>query len=82
MAKLRTITVGELMQQLTDYDPSQPVIFAADYGDRSHTEQALPIKGRLEEVTVRESGYSDSGFAINDDDYDADEDYEPFVVIR
>lgn len=47
------------------------MVCTADYGDRSHTMQALRIYGDFEEVRIRESRYSESGFAIETlGDYD------------
>jgi len=84
---LKTITKRELIDLLEDDDAPDDalVIFATDYGDRGHTEQALGIRGEVEEVIVTESAYSNSGFAISDnpDDEDALGDDEPkFIVIR
>lgn len=82
---LRTLTVRELIDLLSNEDENALVITSADYGDRSHTAQALPLRGHLETVTIRESGYSNSGFAIDDeDDLDAsnDEDGDTYLVIR
>jgi hypothetical protein len=81
---LRTITVGDLIDLLKNEDENALVIFGADYGDRSHTEQALPLKGECETVNVKETGYSNSGFAIVDeDDSDfEDGDRDTYLVIR
>jgi hypothetical protein len=80
MENFKTITVGELMQLLSDYDPETQVIFATNYGDRARTQQAHAIRGEAEEVTLHESGYSDSGFAIDEDDSDSSD--ETFLRIR
>lgn len=86
MRSLRTITVAELTELLQDQEPTAKVVFAADYGDHCHTMQALPLRGDIEEVTVAESGYSTSGFAIVDEDEDDDhrdsDSDETFLVIR
>jgi hypothetical protein len=82
--QLKTITVGELKDLLDGYDEDTPVIFSADYGDYHHTPQALPLKGEAEDVTVTETGYSNSGFAVvteEDEEIDYDED-EQFLLIR
>lgn len=82
---LRTITVRELIDLLSNEDENALVITSADYGDRSHTDQALPVHGRLETVTIRESGYSASGYAIDDEDdptASTDEDGDTYLVIR
>lgn len=80
---MRTITVAELIECLQNEDPDARVIFAADYGDYHHTEQALPLRGEIDTVTIEKSAYSNSGFAIAEcDEDDADAAYEPFLVIR
>ncbi len=64
----RTITVRELIDALELEDENALVIFSADYGDYSHTQQALFIEGTTEEVTIHESAYSRTGFAIDEND--------------
>lgn len=70
------ITVGDLISELEQYDRELPVILTADYGDHCHTEQALPLLSISESAgcTLKESGYSKSGVAVEDH---ADEDYDP-----
>ena len=88
MRKLRTITIGELIDLLQDQDPDAQVLFTANYGDRGHTAQALPIHGEIDDIkeeglTVAESGYSISGFAIVSKDENSDDATDPtYVVIR
>ena len=83
MKNLRTITVASLIELLEGESPDARVIFSADYGDHHHTEQALPLRGELDTVTVQKSAYSNSGFAIAEpDEADAEEDAETFLVIR
>jgi hypothetical protein len=79
---LRTITVGELIALLEDQDPNASVILSADYGDRAHTQQALPIRGEVEATQIVTSAYSDSGFAIGEPEYDDDAEEGSYVVIR
>lgn len=83
---LRSITVRELIDLLSCEDEQALVIFGADYGDRGHTEQALGIRGECETVTIKESGYSNSGYAIEDErDPDAQNDDDvdtTYLVIR
>ena len=79
---LRTITVRELLDLLEGESPDMRIIVTADYGDHSHTAQALPLKGEFETVTVSESAYSSSGFAIAEPDDDDEEDAETFLVLR
>lgn len=63
---LRTTTVLQLKNLLDDYDDDQLVAFSSDYGDRTHTEQVLPIEGYADLKLVGESGYSESGYAVVD----------------
>lgn len=86
--KMRTLTVAELLELLEGQDPEASVIFSTCYGDYHRTQQALPITGRdIRTVTICESGYSNSGFAIVEDEdegydgVDADGDDEKFLVI-
>ena len=90
MKNLKTITVAELMDLLADQDPDARVVFSTNYGDYHRTSQALPLRGDVEEVQVKETGYSNSGFAVvevEDDDYDEDGDRkapegETFLLLR
>lgn len=70
---MESITVKELKALLEDWDDEARVVFGSNYGDRSGTVQAHRLRGRIEEVTLRESAYSDSGYAINEDGSDEDE---------
>lgn len=70
---MRTITVGKLKELLADYEDDLPVAFSSDYGDRGHTEQALAIRGNLDMKLVERSGYSESGWAVRENEPDADE---------
>lgn len=83
---MRTITVRDLTTMLSNQDPDARVVFTADYGDRCHTAQALPIRGEVEEVRLTKTAYSSSGFAIADDDdeepSDVDGANETVLVIR
>ena len=82
MKTLRTMTVGEVRDLLADYDDSMKVVFAADYGDHSHTMQALAV-GSADLGHVTETAYSNSGFAVLDEDSDEafGHDGEAFVVL-
>lgn len=74
---LNSITVKELIDILRMHKPDAKVIFASDYGDRGHTQQAHKIEGDIEPVKLTESGYSESGFKVVDDfDTDVDDDRE------
>ena len=72
---LRTMTVRELRNALNDlgddYDDA-PVYITADYGDRGHTTQALPVRNvdELDEHAIVETGYSNSGYAVDEDESD------------
>ena len=61
---MRTMTVSDLIELLSQQDPETKVIFESDYGDYHHTRQALPLNGELETVIIHKSAYSNSGFAI------------------
>lgn len=83
---IRTITARELLdlaQEIIDMHGDEAlVVTACDYGDRCHTQQIIPISstGEFEEKVVKESAYSQSGYAIRDDRGD-DEDEESIKVI-
>lgn len=61
------LTVRELIDELRSYSPQAKVVFGCDYGDRCHTEQALPVC-QVDEISdeeyLKESGYSTSGVSI------------------
>ena len=86
---LSSITVGDLRRLLGHYPEDQEVIVTANYGDYSHTPQALPLEGDLVPVAVVQSGYSQSGFEIlreegnlaEPDELD-DEDQQVFLLLR
>lgn len=64
---IRSITVQELREALEDFKPEDIVVFSHDYGDHCHT-QAV---GRIENIKMQdlvETAYSDSGFAVKDDE--------------
>lgn len=73
---LRTITVARLQEILEGEKPDALVIFSTDYGDYSHTPQALPLRGDTEEVKVQKSAYSNSGYSVvteEDEDFEEDD---------
>ena len=37
------LTVAELIDELSTHDPEAIVVFACDYGDICHTQQAMPV---------------------------------------
>jgi hypothetical protein len=65
---LHTISKQELIEALSELPEDARLAFASDYGDRTHTQQVHPIKGDVEERQITESAYSDSGFALADED--------------
>jgi len=77
----KTITKAALLEALEDLDDNDSIAVASDYGDRCHTQQLHRLKGNIEEVKVRESAYSDSGFAVADEDGgELDDNEEPLTV--
>lgn len=96
--RFRTITKAELIEALSDLNDDDLVIFTSDYGDYHHTDQALSIRGEVEEVRITKSGYSHSGFQLMSEGHEGryideedesgemrDEDGEPlpkYYVIR
>jgi len=75
------MTVGELKRILRDIPNDVPVVASADYGDYCHTMQALPILGCVPtgDESIRESAYSRSGFAFDEDE--AEPCWPPEVVV-
>lgn len=63
---METITVSELIKVLADADPNAKVVFTSNYGDRNRTQQAHGIHGDLRVRTLKESAYSESGYAVRD----------------
>jgi hypothetical protein len=79
---LQSIRVKDLIELLQDQDEGALVVFGVDYGDRSHTEQAIPLRGEVEDVQVTESAYSSSGYAIAEPDEDEEPTEDTYLVIR
>ena len=83
------LSVADLIAELESMPQDAQVVFACDYGDHCHTQQALPVE-RCEEMNggeaLVESAYSKSGLAIedlDDDDYGSEgDDRLPVVVLR
>jgi hypothetical protein len=78
------MTVQQLIEELQEHDPQAVVVFGCDYGDISHTEQALPVN-QVEAIDkeqgelITETAYSRSGQAIskfNEGDCECDADTE------
>lgn len=70
-----TVRIGD---KVTDFRGEEWSV-ASNYGDRSRTLQALPIHTGPETVQIRESGYSESGYAVVTQD---DEDWDGWDVER
>jgi len=70
------MTAGDLIERLQDFDADTPVLYIADYGDRHHTLQAIPIDhvDDLDESgsSLDTSAYSSSGVCLNDEEFDVD----------
>lgn len=64
---MRTVTAKQLIEELKQIPPNSPVAFASDYGDRCHTQQVIFLRGDIEKTHINESGYSDSGYAVDED---------------
>jgi len=62
---MRTCTKEQLIEALKDLPKGAKVAFSADYGDRCHTQQVVFIDGNISEENIYESGYSDSGYAVD-----------------
>lgn len=67
----RAMTVADLIEQLQDCDQDALVVFTCDYGDYSHTDQALPV-AEVEDQSygyqLATSAYSQSGLELIEDD--------------
>lgn len=79
------MTLDELIENLTDRRENEgagkmEVMMTADYGNHSHTIQALPIRS-IEQSALVESAYSNSGLALKDDEYELAEDEEPRIAL-
>ena len=48
---------------------NKEVYAVSDYGDRSHTQQLVPLDEGMELVQPRVTGYSQSGLALQNGDY-------------
>ena len=89
------LTVGELIAELQRLPADSVPVFVCDYGDYSHTQQALPIRQVTdpaeERYSLRASAYSQSGVALaeppepDDDDPDnpaPEPDSTRFVILN
>jgi len=73
MPRFNSTTVGELREMLEGLDEDKLITFASDYGDYSRTQQVHVIRGDVEELPIRESAYSVSGWALGYDDEDEED---------
>ena len=64
------LTVEELIDELKTLEPKSKVVFTCSYGDRGGTRQALAVSSVDEHnrTELAESGYSETGVALRDDD--------------
>jgi len=98
---MNTLTLDELIEALqtlrkTDEHGSLPVCLTADYGDYTHTEQALPIRGigigfhtdSAYSNSQRKCVESEEGEGWSGGDYTSltevakDNEWEPAVILR
>ena len=66
----RSMTVEQLIGNLRGADPDAVVVFVCDYGDYTHTQQALQIETMDVHTGTdfHDSAYSGSGIALNKED--------------
>lgn len=67
-----TLTAGQLIELLQDFDPQMKVVAVYDYGDYHHTPAVTGFRGVYHE-SLTETGYSSSGWeapGITEDDND------------
>ena len=64
MKTLNTVTAAKLIEILQELGPETKVAFSSDYGDHCHTQQIHRLRGEVEQVSIYETAYSDSGFAV------------------
>jgi len=73
MSNIETLTIDEVISGLTALKRNrgltgeEPVVVASNYGDRARTMQAVTLD-EIETGTLTETSYSDSGFAVNEDE--------------
>jgi hypothetical protein len=70
---MRTVTAQQLIEELEQLPPDAPVAFASDYGDHCHTQQVHFLDGDINKTSVGKNAYSNSGYAVTDDEADAEE---------
>ena len=59
---------------------NKEVFAVSDYGDYSHTQQLVPLDEGIELVQPRETGYSQSGLALQNEDYIEDTGLDEVIV--
>jgi hypothetical protein len=62
---IETMTVGQLISKLQEFDENLPVVANVNYGDRGRTQQAIAITEIGHAICV-DSSYSESGFAVKE----------------
>ena len=71
-----TMTVADLIEKLQEFDGNTPVLIGSDYGDMCHTLQLFGVQNDSFEIEgehkIEESGYSQTGFCLNEDMDDDD----------
>ena len=71
------LTVADLIEALKQEDPNAPVCITSDYHDRGHTQQILQINEvcstEYMDTEVAETGYSETGLCIKDNEREADD---------
>jgi len=71
---MTTVTLRALIESLQEaeeeHGPDVPIVFSSDYGDLCHTQQAHSLDGNVKVTSLKESGYSCSGYRITDEDDD------------
>ncbi|MCM1260544.1 MAG: hypothetical protein NC222_06275 [Staphylococcus sp.] len=83
MKNLQTLTVKELIKVLSQYDDDTKVAISCDYGDYFHTEQVIPLQFGQEELTsIKETSYSQSGFAVKNDEFVSKQNEEKVLIFR
>lgn len=79
----KSITISELIDLLREYQTDEEAIvtFVANYGDRGATQQVHALYGEITERSIKESAYSDSGYALVKNEEDEREDQQRVIVI-
>jgi len=79
-----TLTVRDLIELLEGEDQDAKIVFASNYGDYAKTQQVHFLSGVCTTQLIEESGYSQSGWAIvddEDDDEPATKELPEFLVL-